>query len=136
MGKLGEKKASETTAPKDTKKRSRPSAATLPPVPALPPHWTAYKTKKGKPYYHKKGAKSTQWTRPCVPAKDKVGVVDLCHRCQSTDSKTMPKTLKDCFPANKKGEDKKSQKEHKTVKKKEKKVEKKQKKVEKKEKTV
>ena len=58
------------------------------------------------------------------------------RRCQSTDNKAMPKTLKDCFPASKKSEDKQSQKGHKTVKKKEKKVQKKEKEVEKKQKKV
>lgn len=53
--KLENQKNTANTALKTAKMRGKNAAFKLPPIPALPPNWTAYKTKTGRQYYHKTG---------------------------------------------------------------------------------
>ena len=56
--KLQKQKSNDNTASKTTEKSPKSTPFKLPPIPALPPNWTAYKTKAGRQYYHKKGIRA------------------------------------------------------------------------------
>lgn len=56
--KLQKQKSNDNTASKTTEKSPKSTPFKLPPIPALPPNWTAYKTKAGRQYYHKKGIRT------------------------------------------------------------------------------